>query len=206
MRLIGRLGAFRAAQHQHMRHAAPAHLGGAARVAGGGPHTRMRPLVRPRPDVHVPVAEVLALPAERAVVASERLLDQVDRLPVPLLVVDRLYIGACHLGAAGLDEAYLEAATQDRVGGGVFLGHAHRVRPQGDERAEAQHPHILRLPRQDAGDHRVGADHRVDAGMVLDADDVHAEFVAERELIQYLVEQVGRAGRVAIAVGQAGPD
>ena len=48
------------------------------------------------------------------------------------------------------------------------------------------------------------AEQRVDAGMMLDGQHVQAEVVAQQELVDHLLEQVGGDLRVAVAVGQAG--
>ena len=55
------------------------------------------------------------------------LFDQVDRFPVAFLVVHRIDVGRCHFGAAGFHEADVEPAFGEDIGGGVFLGDAHRI-------------------------------------------------------------------------------
>ena len=173
------------------------------RIAGRRPHPRMRLLPGARPDVDVAMGEVLALPGERPVMAAQRLVDQVDRLPVALDIVDRIGIGRRHLGAARLDEAELEPAAGDDVGGGILLGDAHRLAAQRDQRAEAQDACLACLPREDADQHRVRADQRVDAGVVLGRADVEAHVVAQQIFVDHLLEEIGRDPRVAVPVGQA---
>ncbi len=134
---------------------------------------------------------------------GQRLRDQIDRLPIALLVAHRVDVGRRHLGAARFDKADIEPATRDHVGGGVFLGDADRVGAQRYERAERQDAHLPRLLRQNPDQHRVGAKQRIDAGVVLDRQHVHAHVVAQQEFVDDLLEQIGGDIRVAIAVRQA---
>jgi hypothetical protein len=60
------------------------------------------------------------------------------------------------------------------------------------------------LARHDPQDHRARAVEAVDAGMVLDRDDVDAELVAQQVLVEAFLEQIGGDLRVAVFVGQAG--
>ena len=50
---------------------------------------------------------------------------------------------------------------------------------------------LPRLPGEDPEEHRIGGQQRVDAGVVLDGQHVHPEIVAEQELVDHLLEQVG---------------
>jgi hypothetical protein len=134
---------------------------------------------------------------------GERLPDQVDRFPIALLVAHRVGVGRRHLGAARFDKADLEPAARNDVGRGVFLGDAHRVFAQRHKRAEREDARLSGLPRQDADQHRVGTQQRIDPRMVLDRQHVEAEIVAQQELVDDLLEQIGGDARVAIAVGQA---
>ena len=123
----------------------------------------MRLLPGPRPDVHVAVREVLALPAERPLAMGQRLDDQVDRLPEPVDDADGVGVAGGHLGAARLDEADLEPPAADDVGHRVLLGHPHRILADGDQSAEAQDADVPGLAREDAEDERAGAEEAVDA-------------------------------------------
>ena len=202
---VGAPGAFGAAQHQHVDHAAPADLGGGLRIAGGRPHAGMRVLPRAWPDVHVTMREVLALPAERSLVMAQRLLDEVDRLPVALDVVDRIGVAGGHLGAARLHEADLEAPAGDDIRRGILFGHPNRILPHRDQGAEAENADLARLAGQDAHEQWVGPEQRVDPGVVLDRQHVEPEVVAQEKLVDDLLEEIGGDLRVAVPVRQTGP-
>ena len=202
----GALRPLRAAQDQHVDHAAPADLARRLRIARRRPQPRMRLLPRSRPDVDVPVRVVLALPAERPRLMRQRLPDEIDRLPVAFDVVDRVRVARRHLGTARLDEADLQAPAGDDVRRGVLFRHPHRIVPQRDQRPHAQDADVPRLAGQDAEDQRVGPEEGVDPGMVLDGDDVQPVVVAQHELVQHLLEQVGGDPRIAVLVRQAGAD
>ena len=163
----------------------------------------MRPLIARRPDVRVAMREVLALPTERAVMAGQRLHDQVDRFPEALDDADGVGVARHHLAVARLHEADLQPAARDHIGGGILLGDAHRIASHGDQRALAQDAHLAGLPRDGAEDHRARAVQAVDPGVVLDRYDVHAEVVAQQVFVQAFVEQVGGDLRIAVSVGQA---
>jgi hypothetical protein len=135
---------------------------------------------------------------------GERLGDEVDRLPVALDVVDRIGVGRRHLGPARLHEPELEPAARNHVGRGVFLGDAHRLAAQRDQRAEAENARLARLPRENAEEHRVGTEQRVDAGMMLGRTDVKAHVVAQQILVDRFREQIGGNARVTVSIGQAG--
>ena len=151
----------------------------------------MRLLPGPRPDVHVPVGEVLALPAERAVLMGQGLEDEIDRFPEALDVAQGVGVARRHLGAARLDEADVQPSARHHVGRGVLLGHPHRVLADRDQGAQAQDPHPARLPGQHAQDQRAGPEEAVDPGMVLVGDDVDPDVVAQEVLVERLLEQVG---------------
>ena len=89
---IGDLGAFGSAQNERVHHATPAYVGSGGWVAGSRPHARQRLLKATRPDVHVVVGEMPALPAERAVVGGERFADQIDGFPVAFAIVQRAHV------------------------------------------------------------------------------------------------------------------
>ena len=206
IRTPGPLRAVRPAEHQHVDHAAAADLGGRVGITGGRPQPRVRLLPRPRPDVDVPVREVFPLPGKRPVLMRQRLSDQIDGFPVTLDVVDGVGVVRRHLGAARLDEADLETAAADDVGRRVLLGHAYRVLPQRDQRPHAQDADVPHLAGEDPEDQRVGAEERVDPGVVLDGDDVQTLVVAQHELVEDFLEEVGGDLRIAVLVRQAGPD
>jgi hypothetical protein len=85
----------------------------------------------------VAVGEVLAFPGKRALLVGERLGDQVDRLPVPLKVVDRADICRGMFGATRFDKAEFEPTARDDIGRRILLGDAHRFEAQRNERTEA---------------------------------------------------------------------
>src|SRR2546425_875391 len=58
-----------------------ADISGAGRTQGSDPDWRMRLLVRPRPDIHLPVVEVLPFPVEGTIVTGPGLQDQVVASP-----------------------------------------------------------------------------------------------------------------------------
>ena len=191
--------------HDHdVDHAAAAEFGGVIGVGGRRPHRRMRLLVGPRPDVDVAVGEMLALPAERAVVMGQGLVDQVDRLPEALADADRVGVARGHLGAARFDKADFEPAARDDVGGRVFLGGAHRVLAHRDQVPMLSSRIFLvcraTMPRID----RARAIEAIDPGMVLARGDVEPELVAQQVLVERFLEQPRRDFGIAIAVGQAG--
>jgi len=99
-----------------------------------------------------------------------------------------------------LTKADLEPPRDQDIGGRIFLGDAHRIGPHRDERPERQDAHILRLARDDAEDHRARAVKAVDAGMMLDRDDVDPEIVAQQMLVEAFMEQIRGDLRVAISV------
>src|SRR5437016_5209986 len=109
-------------------------------------------LVARRPDVGMTMCEVLALPAERALVAGQRLHDQVDRLPEALHDADRIRVAGRHLAVARLHEADFEPAARNHIGHGIFLGYPYRIPPHGDQRALAENAHLARLPGDDPQD------------------------------------------------------
>ena len=148
------------------------------------------------------MGEVPAFPAERPVMSGQGGGDQVDRLPETLDVADRVGVGGGHLGAARLDKADVEPAARDDVGGGVFLGDAHRVGTGGDQRAEREDAGVAGLARQDAENQRARAVEAVDAGMMLVRDDVEADLVAQPVFVEAFLEELRRGLRVAIAVRQ----
>ncbi len=149
---------------------------------------------------------VKCLPSQRKrpVVMGQRLVDQVDRLPEPLADADRVGVARGHLGAARFDKADFQPAARDHVGGGVFLGDAHRVVAHRDQRPHAEEPDVLGLTRDDAEHQRARAIEAVDPGMVLARGDVEAEFVAQQVFVERFLEQPRGDLGVAIAVGQAG--
>src|ERR1700759_4487098 len=97
----------------------------------------MRTLITRRPDVHVAMRKVLALPTERAFMAGQRLPDQIDRLPKPLDDTDGICIAGQHLAVARLDEADLQPAARDHIGHCVFLGHTYWITAHSDQGALA---------------------------------------------------------------------
>ena len=154
------------------------------------PDRRMRLLPGARPDIHLAVVVVPALPVERPVMGRHRLDDEVMRLPEALLEFGRIGVGGVDLEGRALDEAHLHPAAADDVEHGVFLGHAHRVHAVADRHAEAEQAGLFGLARQDR--HRDGAD-RGGAGrrgMVLVHHDVEAEPVAERPFVEIAVVEV----------------
>src|SRR5205823_8134904 len=88
----GALAGLRAAEYERVDNAAPAQLRRGFRIAGRGPHRRVRPLVDGRPDIDVAMRVVLALPAERPVMRGQGLLNEVDRLPE---TVDKIGRASC---------------------------------------------------------------------------------------------------------------
>ncbi len=194
----GALRSLRPAQHQRVDIAAPPQLGRGLGIAGRRPELRVRPLIRPGPEVDVPVGVVLALEADRPVMRGQRQFDDVDRLPEAVDEADRVGVARHHLAVARFDEADFEAAARDHIGGGVFLGDAHRVRAHRNQRAERQDADVLGLAGGDAEHHRARAIEAVDAGMMLD------RLVAQQMLVEAFLEQIGGNLRVAIFVRQAG--
>src|SRR5262245_13642297 len=133
---------------------------------------------------------VLALPAERAVMRGQRLLDQIYRLPEALDIADRVGVARYHLAVARFDKADLDPAARDDVRRRVFLGDPHRIRAHRDQGAETQDADLLGLPGEDAEDHRARAVKAVDPRMMLDRDDVDPELVAQQVLVEAFLEQI----------------
>jgi hypothetical protein len=92
-------------------------------LAGGrAPDRRMRLLPRPRPDVHLPVVEELALPVERPVMGGHRLDDEIVRVPEAVHYADRVLVGCRELVRHALDEPHVEASERDDIDGRKLLG------------------------------------------------------------------------------------
>ena len=120
----------------------------AARAQRGDPDRGMGLLVGPRPDVHLAMVEVLALPVERAVVARPRFHDQVVGLPEALHHARGAMIARRHLVGHAAHEAAFEAAARVDVDHGHLFGHAHGLAPVGDGIAEDEQAGLARLPRE----------------------------------------------------------
>src|SRR6266545_553443 len=63
----------------------------------------------------------------------------------------------------------------------------------------------VRVAGQDAHEQGVGAEQRVDPGVVLDRQHVEPEVVAQEKLVDDLLEEIGGDLRIAVPVRQAGP-
>src|SRR2546425_9278070 len=119
-----------------------------ARAQRGDPDRRVRLLVRPRPDVHLPVVEVLALPVEGAVVARPRLHDQIVGLPEALHHTGRPMISGRYLVWDAAHEPALQAAARVDVDHRHLLGHAYGLAPVRDRIAENQDARLAGLARE----------------------------------------------------------
>ena len=171
-------------------------------AAGGRPDRRMRLLPHARPDVDLPVVEILALPVEQLVVRRHRLDDEIERLPEAVHDRDRVLVRGREFVRHALDEAHVEPAARQHVDGRKLLGAAQRIGPVADRIAEHQEPRVL----GDAREHREPAHHgRGHAGrglVMLVEHDVEAEPVGDLPFVVVAVEQVGRDLRIAFAVEQ----
>ncbi len=166
------------------------------------PDRRMRLLVGPRPDVDPARVEEAALVAERAVVAGEGLEDEVDRLPLALVGVDRVGVGGRNLVGHAAHEADLDAAVREDVGERHLLGDAHRLAAVGDRIAEDQQPRLAGDARERGQQQRAG---RIDAGrrlMMLVEHDLEAFLFRDLPFLDEAVEQRRALLRVVVAVGQ----
>src|SRR5262245_434280 len=111
VRIPGLLGALGTTQHERVDDAAPAALGRRARIASRRPQPGHRLLIGARPDVHMAMCEVLALPAERTLAMGQRLGNEIDALPHSILVLHGIAVVGGHLAATRLDQPDLEPAA-----------------------------------------------------------------------------------------------
>src|SRR5262249_15068548 len=144
------LGSLGAPEDEYVDHAAPADLGRRLRVAGRGPETWVRLLVWSRPDVHVPMGEVLAFPGVRTLLVRQRLGDEIDGFPVSLDVVDWVGVVGCHFAAARFHEADLQTSARDDVRRRVLFRDPNGILPERDQGAEAQDAGLPHLAGEDA--------------------------------------------------------
>src|SRR5262249_39273789 len=114
-----------------------------ALAAGGAPNRRVGLLPRQRPDIHVPIVEVLALPVERLVMARHRLDNKVMGLPKAVHYADRILVRAGKFVRHTLDETHVEAAARYDVDGRKLLGNTQWILPgtdRGNEHEETRRP------------------------------------------------------------------
>jgi hypothetical protein len=166
----------------------------------------VRLLVRTRPDVDLPVVEVLALPVERSVVAGPCLDDEVVRLPEALHHLGGSVIACRHLVRHAAHEAALEPAARVHVDHGHLLGHAHGLAPVGDGIAEDEQARLARLAREDAHDDGT-AGIEVGRGLVVLVDhDLEAHVLGDLPLVDEAVIEVGTELGIVVPIGQLHPD
>ena len=177
-----------------------------ARAERGDPDRRVRLLVRPWPDVHLPVVEVLALPVEGAVVARPRLHDQIVGLPEALHHAGRPVVAGRHLVRDAAHEPALQAAARVDVDHRHLLGHAHGLAPVRDRIAEDQEARLAGVARERAHDDR---GRRVQVGrrlVVLVHHDLETEVLGDLPLVDEAVIEVGADLRVVVAIGELHAD
>ena len=166
----------------------------------------MRLLPRARPDVHVPVRVVLALPTERPLLKGQRLGDEIDRLPVALNIRHRVGIVRRHLTRARLHEADIQTSTRNDIRRGILLRDSDRVGPERDQGPHTENADLAYLTGEDTQDQRVGPKQGIDSSMMLDGDNIDSPLVAQHELVKGFLEQVSSDPWVAILIRQAGSD
>src|SRR2546425_7505402 len=183
-----------------------ADISGAGRTQSSDPDGRMRLLVRPRPDIHLPVVEVLPFPVEGTIVTGPGLQDQVVGLPKALHHTRWPVVAGRKLVRHAPDEADLQAAARVDVDHSHFLSHAHGLAPVGDRVAENEQPGPFRLAGKNTHDDRTS---RVKVGrrlVVLVDHNLKAQLFGDYPLVNITVVEVGPDLRVVIAVGKRDSD
>ncbi len=170
-------------------------------AAGRAPDRRMRLLIRPRPDVHLAIMEILALPIERPVMRRHRLDDEVERFPETLFDMDGIGVGRREFRRHAFDEAHIEPAARDDVDGRELFGGAQRIGSMRQRIAENQQPRILGDARQHRQRDHDGRGHAGRRRVMLVAHDVEAELVGELPLVVVAMQQIARELRIETAVG-----
>ena len=132
----------------------------------------MRLLPRARPDVHVPVRVVLALPTERSLLKGQCLGDEIDRLPVAFNIRHRVGIIRRHLTRARLHEADVQTSTRNDIRRGILLCDSDRVWPQRDQGPHTENADLAYLAGQDTQDQRVGPKQGINSSVMLDGDNI----------------------------------
>ena len=183
-----------------------ADLRGAAGARRAHPDRRMRLLDRARPDIDGAMMEEAALMAERAVVMGPAFLDQIERLPMPLVHAHRIAVGRQHLIGHAAHEAGFEAAVREHVDHRHFLGDAHRLAAVGDRIAEDQKPRLLAQARQRREHQRRCG---IDAGrrlMMLVEHDLDALLLGDQPFVDIAVVKRRALLRIVDAIGQRHAD
>ena len=162
----------------------------------------MRLLPRPRPDVHLAIMEMLAIPVERAIVAGHRLNDEIVRLPESLHHADGILVGCCEFVRHALDEPHIEAPTRDDVDRRKLLRLPQRIGPVSDGITEHEQPGTRGLPRQHGEPDDHGRRHAGRGLVMLIEHDVEAELIGEHPFVVITVEQIGRDLGIAFPVRQ----
>ena len=166
----------------------------------------MRLLVRPRPDVHLSMVEVLALPVEGAVVARPRLHDQVVGFPEPLHHAGRPVIAGRDLVRHAPHEPALEAPPRVHVDHRHLLRHPHGLAAVRDGIAEDEQPRLARVTRERAHHHRrrrVQVRRRL---VVLVHHDLEAEVLGDLPFVDEAVIEVGADLGIVVAIRELDAD
>ena len=165
----------------------------------------MRCLIRPRPQIHITIAEVIALEFERAG-RGPGLDDQIVRFVKALVRKGRIDAGRMIFGADAAHEAGDQAALRQNVEHREFFGDVDRIADNRQRAAEHGDLGGLGALDERARDQVRRRHHAVSGLMVfVDADDVEAEFFGIGQLIEIGIVFRGAFFRIVEAVGQHHP-
>src|SRR2546425_8831892 len=131
-----------------------ADISGAGRTQGSDPDWRMRLLVRPRPDIHLPVMEVLPFPVEGTIVTGPGLQDQIVGLPKTLHHARWPMVAGRKLVRHAPDKADFQTAVRVDDNHSHLLGHSHGHAPVGERVTENEQPGLLRFAGEKVHDDR----------------------------------------------------
>ena len=130
---------------------------------------------------------------------GHRLQDQVVRLPVAAHQRGGIGVRRLDLVRRALHQAHLQPPARQHVEPRHLLGHAHRIGPVGDRRAQRQQPRAFGFTRNDRQRHRHRHRHARRRAVVLVHHDVEPDLVAQRELVEIAVQQAVRGRRIEVA-------
>ena len=174
----------------------------------GHPNRRIGLLQRDGPGVHVPVVEVLALPAERAggrPCLDEEVVGLFEALPVEV----RGHVVRQALTAAAADHAGDEAAPRNHIDHCDLLGQPEGIVVDGQDVAEDHDLGLGGDASENGGRHVGHAVHAERGAVVLvDHDPVEAHLLGVDLLVQVAVVEAGSTKGVVLAVAHlhdAGP-
>src|ERR1700722_13874497 len=122
----------------------------AAEAERSDPNRRMWLLEWTRPDIHIAVGEVLALPVERPIARGHSLQDQVMRLPQAVHHAARIRVGRGDFVRYTLDETHLQTTGRDDVNHRHLFRDTEWIQAIGKRHAECQKSCAFGDPRENA--------------------------------------------------------